>query len=145
MATLTELLHCSSLSCLTRMDGKNISTLESLRRKDISLPPVILLAHELELPVRIKAARAGAAAFLSRPVNILELIDAIDGLQEQLEEEPYRVLIVDDDPGLSSYHKSVLESAGVEVEVVHDPLAVLPPLADFRPELIVMDLYQPVD
>ena len=132
------------VAVLSDEDGwQNISTLESLRRKDISLPPVILLAHELELPVRIKAARAGAAAFLSRPVNILELIDAIDGLQEQLEEEPYRVLIVDDDPGLSSYHKSVLESAGVEVEVVHDPLAVLPPLADFRPELIVMDLYMP--
>lgn len=132
------------VAVLSDKDGwQNITSLESLRSEGISLPPVILLAHELELPVRIRAARAGAAAFLNRPVNILELIDAIDGLQEQLEEEPYRVLIVDDDPGLSSYHKSVLESAGVEVEVVHDPLAVLPPLADFRPELIVMDLYMP--
>ena len=132
------------VAALSDEDGwQNITTLQSLRSEGISLPPVILLAHELELPVRIKAARAGTAAFLNRPVNILELIDAIDGLQEQLEEEPYRVLIVDDDPGLSSYHKSVLESAGVEVEVVHDPLAVLPPLADFRPELIVMDLYMP--
>jgi diguanylate cyclase (GGDEF)-like protein len=124
-------------------EWQNITTLESLRSEGISLPPVILLAHELELPVRIKAARAGTAAFLNRPVNILELIGAIDGLQEQLEEEAYRVLIIDDDPGLSNYHKSVLESAGVEVEVVHDPLAVLLPLADFRPELLVMDLYMP--
>ena len=132
------------VAVLSDEDGwQNITTLESLRNEGISLPPVILLAHELELPVRIKAARAGTAAFLNRPVNILELIDAIDALHEQLEEEPYRVLIVDDDPGLSSYHKSVLKIAGVEVEVVHDPLAVLPPLTDFRPELIVMDLYMP--
>lgn len=132
------------LAVLSDADGwQNITTLETLRGEGTPLPPVILLARELELPVRIKAAKAGAAAFLNRPVNVLELIDEIDGLQEQLEEEPYRVLIVDNDPSLSGYHKSVLESAGVEVEVVHDPLAVLPPLAYFRPELIVMDLYMP--
>ena len=36
------------VAVLSDEDGwQNISTLESLRRKDISLPPVILLAHEL--------------------------------------------------------------------------------------------------
>ena len=125
-------------------DGRrSIKTLGKLRKEGSALPPLIFIARDLELTTRIEAARAGAAAFLSRPVNILELIDAIDGLQEQNEEEPFRVLVVDDDPGLSSYYKSVLEEAGVEVEVVHDPLAVLSPLGDFRPELIVMDLYMP--
>ncbi len=125
-------------------DGRrNISTLEKLKKQGSSLPPAIFIAHDLELPMRLLAARAGAVAFLGRPVNILELIDAIDGLQELQEEEPFRVLVVDDDPGLSSYYKSVLEEAGVEVLVVHNPLAVLQPLGDFRPELIVMDLYMP--
>ena len=125
-------------------DGRrSIKTLGKLRKEGSALPPIIFIARDLELTTRIEAARAGAAAFLSRPVDILELIDAIDGLQEQNEEEPFRVLVVDDDPGLSSYYKSVLEEAGVEVEVVHDPLAVLSPLGDFRPELIVMDLYMP--
>ena len=125
-------------------DGRrSITTLAKLAKQGISLPPVIFIARDLELATRIKAARVGTAAFLSRPVNTLELIDALDGLQEQQEEEPFRVLVVDDDPGLSSYYKSVLEEAGVEVLVVHDPLAVLQPLDDFRPELIVMDLYMP--
>jgi diguanylate cyclase (GGDEF)-like protein len=140
----TEGVAALLVAVLSDEDGwHNIATLENFRSDGTSLPPVILLARELELPVRIKAARAGAAAFLNRPVNVLELIDAIDGLQEQTEGEPYRVLIIDDDTGLSSYHKSVLEDAGVKVEVVHDPLTALPPLVDFRPELIVMDLYMP--
>ena len=122
---------------------QNITTLEKLRKNGSALPPVIFIARDLELTTRIKATRAGAAAFLSRPVNILELIDAIDGLQEQEEEEPFRVLVVDDDPGLSNYYTSVLEAAGMEVLVVNDPLSLLEPLGDFRPELIVMDLYMP--
>lgn len=122
---------------------QNITTLEKLRKNGSALPPVIFIARDLELTTRIKATRAGAAAFLSRPVNILELIDAIDGLQEQEEEEPFRVLVVDDDPGLSNYYTSVLEAAGIEVLVVNDPLSMLEPLGDFRPELIVMDLYMP--
>ena len=48
--------------------------------------------------------------------------------------EPYRVLIIDDDPEIVAYHQPVIEGHGIDVEIVCDPLDVMGPTARFRPD-----------
>src|SRR5205085_3483849 len=57
--------------------------------------------------------------------------------------ERLRVLIVDDDEPLATLYALALRDAGIAAETISDPLRLAAPLADFKPDLIVMDLYLP--
>ncbi|MEQ8603848.1 MAG: diguanylate cyclase [Marivibrio sp.] len=105
--------------------------------------PLIFIADDASIDARIAAVRAGAAAYLTPPLNALALIDRMEGLSGPGQAEPYRILIVDDDVVISKYYQAVLEQAGMTVLAVSEPMAVLGHLADFRPELILMDHYMP--
>lgn len=106
-------------------------------------PSLVFIADDSSVPARIAAVRAGADAYLTPPLNGLSLVDRLDGLRGALEAEPYRIMIVDDDALMAQYHAELLQSAGMTVEVVKDPFTVMRHLADFRPELILMDHYMP--
>ena len=71
------------------------------------------------------------------------LVDSLDGLTVRIPPEPYRILIIEDDAGLASYYASTLEQAGMNTVNLLDPLAVMAPLEDFRPDLVLVDLYMP--
>ncbi len=59
------------------------------------------------------------------------------------EEKPLRILIVEDSKSLANHFAMVLKQAGMETEMVTDPMTVMGPLEQFRPDLILMDLYMP--
>ena len=77
------------------------------------------------------------------PVTIVALIDKLDALTARSVEEPYRILIVDDDPILATSFAETLRQAHMHTVVVTDPLKVMEPLAEFRPDLILMDMHMP--
>ncbi|MBI4916711.1 MAG: response regulator [Acidobacteria bacterium] len=105
--------------------------------------PLVCLASHGDMTARLAAARAGAAGFLTRPVDLVSLVSRLDAIVHRADGEAFRVLVVEDDASLAAHYAGVLASAGIVVQVAPDPLAVLPALADFRPELILMDLYMP--
>jgi diguanylate cyclase (GGDEF)-like protein len=106
------------------------------------LPVVFISAHD-DLATRLGAARAGAVAFLAKPVHIGTLIDKLDNLTSPKPLTPYRVMIVDDSVALTAYHAAVLEQAGISVKTVNDPTTVIDSLMEFSPDLILIDLYMP--
>ncbi|MES9977482.1 MAG: response regulator, partial [Candidatus Thiodiazotropha sp. 6PLUC5] len=55
----------------------------------------------------------------------------------------YRVLIVEDDPAQADFADAILSKANFECLGVTDPMQVLDALKDFKPDLILMDLYMP--
>ena len=69
---------------------------------------------------------------------------AIDELTSPLDEEPLRVLVVDDEPDAASYHSLMLEEAGMIVQQVHHPADALSALDRFSPDLLLIDMYMPV-
>jgi diguanylate cyclase (GGDEF)-like protein len=91
----------------------------------------------------LKTIRAGGVAFLQKPVNLVSLIDKLDELNIQYESDPYRVLIVEDQATVASYYQMVLKMSGMATDVVLDPMKVLQQMAEFHPDLILMDLYMP--
>jgi diguanylate cyclase (GGDEF)-like protein len=105
--------------------------------------PLVVIANQSDLESRLRAARAGAAAYLVRPVATVALVDKLDALTARSIETPYRILIVEDEPIAATHFAETLRLAGMEVVVVTDPLKVMQPLSEFRPDMILMDMYMP--
>jgi diguanylate cyclase (GGDEF)-like protein len=96
-----------------------------------------------ELPVRLRAMRAGADAFIALPAQAEDVTGRIAELLAADSADPYRILIVEDDRSQAIFAESILRKAGMTTCMVTDPLAALDQLDQFRPELILMDLYMP--
>ncbi len=71
------------------------------------------------------------------------LIDRLDGIMSGIVNQPYHVLIVDDDPEQVSYYALVLQQAGMITSVALDPKQVIKILVEAKPEIILMDIYMP--
>ena len=56
---------------------------------------------------------------------------------------PYRVLVVDDDRQMGNYCESILGRAGMQVQSTQQAADVHQRVRDFKPDLVLMDLYLP--
>lgn len=127
-------------------DGDTEHALETLttlhESKEFKAPLVIFTGIDTILS-RLGAVRAGAQAYLVKPLDIADLIDALDTTTQRTEAEPFRVLIIDDDESLARHTELVLQGADMQTQLAIDPMQVLTALDDFSPELILLDLYMP--
>ena len=57
--------------------------------------------------------------------------------------EMSRVLVVDDEPQITRVLRTVLTSQGYQVRTASEGEAALTSFAEFRPELVITDLYMP--
>jgi len=118
-----------------------IGAVSRSRLLDTSVVPVIFVAEEDSLKARLQAVRAGARAFFGKPFDMQSLLDRLDYALRREEEEPHRVLVVEDRAQLGSHYAQVLGGAGLAVEVHDAGNDLLEALDRFRPELILMDLH----
>ncbi len=105
--------------------------------------PLVFISGRVDIEARIEAVRAGASAYFVKPVNIIEFVEKLEKITTHEEVEAYRVLIVDDDPDLADYHSTILSDAGMSTFIVTNPMQIFQPLIEFRPDLILMDMYMP--
>ncbi len=105
--------------------------------------PVIFLSARGDLTTRLKAFHAGGYAYFTKPVEISDLIDKLDTLTTIQPPEPYRVLMVEDDPLLASHYTLILRQAGIITSIVSSPAQVIQSMIELRPDLVLMDVYMP--
>ncbi len=105
--------------------------------------PTIFLSGREDFQARLAAVQAGGNAYFIKPALPLELVAMLDDLTVQKKPEPYRVLVVDDEPEIASYHSLILQEARMITYQVHQPERVLEVLQEFRPDLVLMDMYMP--
>ncbi len=105
--------------------------------------PLLVLSASGDIGNRLQAVRAGAAAFFTRPPDLHAFIDTLDKLVHIREQDPYRILIVDDNLDKAQLYAGTLEQAGMHTRVVDRPLEVLEHMHEFNPELILLDLHMP--
>jgi diguanylate cyclase (GGDEF)-like protein len=122
-------------------DGTDV--LIALRQETGKLVPTIFLSARGDFAARLAAVRAGGEAYFLKPARAIELVAALDELTRQQATEPYRILIVDDEPEISSYHAIILQEAGMVTYQVNEPARVLDVLGEFRPDMVLMDMYMP--
>ena len=105
--------------------------------------PVVFISSRNDFNARLDAVRAGGEAYFTKPIRAIDMVETLDTLTSNREPEPYRVLVVDDDPEVAAYHSFILEQVGMTTRLLHEPERVLDVLADFKPDLVLMDMYMP--
>jgi diguanylate cyclase (GGDEF)-like protein len=105
--------------------------------------PLIFLSERSNFTTRLATVRAGADAYFSKPLDMVALVDRLDALIYSEQVQPYRILVVDDDPDAADFHAAVLRGAGMDVRVLYQAVDVSQALGEYRPELILMDVYMP--
>ncbi len=116
------------------------------RERVAALPPAelprVFLSRGEGMAAPLRALRLGAQEVLKPPLSAgaVHRVDELLGLDRQ---QPYRVLIVEDNPQLARFYAATLRSSGMIVEIVNDPLEIMQPLRAFRPELVLLDVNMP--
>jgi len=119
-----------------------LSALFEVVRRQTPAPPTFYLSSQGDFHSRLAARRAGFDHFLAQPIDFGRLLRLLEQYSSRSEaRDPYRVLLVDDDPVLLRLHTLVLEEAGMLTQAVSDPAEALEVAHRFSPELIVLDLY----
>jgi diguanylate cyclase (GGDEF)-like protein len=112
-------------------------------RPEVDPFPVVYVSARTDFDARLNAIRAGGEAYFPKPVNTTELVAVLDRLISCPAPEPFKVLIVDDEPEVAQLHSSILQQAGMNTEVTCEAGRVLDLVAQFRPDLVLMDMYMP--
>lgn len=105
--------------------------------------PLIFASVRDDIEARLGAVRAKGRAYLTKPLDVIALVEALDRVTGRMANAPYRILVVEDDKSLARYYRVLLQDAGMESMALTDPLHVLQTLADFNPDLVLLDLYMP--
>ncbi|UAW98445.1 diguanylate cyclase [Halopseudomonas nanhaiensis] len=105
--------------------------------------PLIAVSDVDQFEVQIAAVRAGAQGFFTRPVDLAALENRLERCFGSLHNEPFRILVVDDDTELAARFATVLSGAGMRVETVEQPQDLLQHIETFQPDVIVMDVHMP--
>lgn len=104
---------------------------------------VIFISTRSNFEARLATVRAGADGYFSKPLDMVALIDRLDALTVDEEAQPCRILIIDDDLVTAEHYAAVLRAAGMDVKVLDRIPSMLQTLGEYRPELILMDVYMP--
>lgn len=128
---------------ITMPDGDGTAALADLVRHITPRVPAIFVTCHADFESRLRAVRAGARAYMVKPVDIGELIDQLDRLAGTSPPDPYRILIIDDSPVLAEYYALILQHGGMLARVSCDSMQAMAALEDFNADLILMDAYMP--
>ncbi len=123
--------------------GPSPKDLTALLQTRESGAPLVLISAQNDLTARLQVVRTGCDIYLPYPVDLEALASRLDALLEPPPRDPERILVVEDSPVQANYVGSILQEAGMEVRLVTNPDETLEQLADFKPDLILMDLYMP--
>jgi diguanylate cyclase (GGDEF)-like protein len=106
--------------------------------------PLLFYSHQdTDTPTRLAAVRAGGQEFFTGTLDASSLLERIEVLTHVAQYEPYKVLIVDDSRAQATYTERALNSAGILTRTLIEPIQAMAELAEFQPDLIILDMYMP--
>ncbi len=128
------------IDLLTDSNGEKIQKIRESAPLHI---PLIFFTNRNSFQARLKAVRASGDAFFVNPINIITLVTKLDILCAIKPLEIYRILIIEDMVSLSNYYAAILQQAGMQTYILNNPVDILQGLAEFRPDIILLDIYMP--
>ncbi|PUA29349.1 MAG: hypothetical protein B0W54_01755 [Cellvibrio sp. 79] len=126
-------------------EGSGLQALGNLRKIKALLlqnTPIVLMSGRTDLNAKLRALRAGSSDYLIKPIDFNFLIEKLIQLINQ-NNKTYRVMVVDDDESVTNLQAEVLRYAGMEVLCVNQPLHSLQRAAEFKPDLVILDMHMP--
>ncbi len=120
-----------------------IEALSALKAETGRAVPAIFLSARDDFAARLGAVQAGGEAYFHKPARPIDLVTAIDELTNPNAPEPYRILVIDDEPEVAAYHGIILTEYGMKTRLLSEPAQILQVLDEFRPDMVLMDMYMP--
>jgi len=117
--------------------------IKAVQEKYLLNVPVIFISVRDDIESRLSALRAGAARYITKPIDNHKLLRILDEVTLRTPPEPYRVLLVDDDEMLVEYYAALLGEEGIETRALTNPLQALDVALAFNPEVIITDVHMP--
>ncbi|HXP96208.1 MAG TPA: response regulator, partial [Telmatospirillum sp.] len=111
-------------------------------RREVDVP-ALFVSKNASFDARLRAVQAGGEAYFLKPVAAHDIVAILDQVTTRNEPDPFRILIVDDEPEMADYHAVILEAAGMVVRQINQPSKILKELGEFLPDLVLMDMYMP--
>jgi PAS domain S-box-containing protein len=124
-------------------DDASAQFIGEIKAQHFSGVPIIFLSARQDTAAKLAAYRAGAAHYLTKPVDREVLVRTLAGAGAFVSKQPCRVLVVDDEPEQLAAHARILREAGMEVRETADPLEVPQLLDNFAAEVLVLDIAMP--
>ena len=121
-------------------DMKDVLEIQKQHQPDLS--QLFCIVPNGDLLPRLKAVRAGCCAFFQKPVDVFYFTQTLNQKCSVMGES-YRILIVDDSHSLAEYYSLILSEAGMVTHAISDPMSLLEALDNFKPDLLLMDVYMP--
>jgi diguanylate cyclase (GGDEF)-like protein len=125
-------------------DEAGAQRLTSRLRGHTSPIPIVFTSRQTDLRSHLQAIRAGGQAYLPEPIDATMLVDLLDQVSKRADADPYRIVMVDDDPMQIQAYTLLLSGAGMRVAGVTTPAKALQTIAKVQPDLILMDVHMPV-
>ncbi len=120
-----------------------IETINELKESGDIDCPVVFLSFRDDIEARLSAVRAGADGYFKKPFDVGEFITFFERMTHRVEEEAFRVIIIDDDDFLAQFYSVVLQQVGIEILVVNDPMEAVASINVFKPDILLLDIHMP--
>lgn len=117
--------------------------IKDLRAQGELTCPVVFVSSLDDFEARLDTIRAGGNGYLVKPITATDLGNTLAHITMTTDDNPYRVLVLDDDEDMIDYYTSILEAAGIVVDSLARPEAALDRLKTFQPDVIITDINMP--
>jgi diguanylate cyclase (GGDEF)-like protein len=125
-------------------DGSGYGIVEYARQKrDGDAAAILMLSAAGDFVDLAEAIHAGADACYTKPAEIEAALRKLLQMLERSQAEIPRILVVEDDEFHAAFARTLLESAGYQVDVCSAPRSFADHMATFHPELLLMDVNLP--
>lgn len=107
------------------------------------LVPVLVFTAQESFTDRVKVARLGGRGFLHKSLSPEQVMDAIVQVLQQSSKPEAKLLVVDDDPQLLDFLRTLLEPWGFRLTLLDDPQQFWDMLEQSTPDLLILDVEMP--
>ena len=117
--------------------------IQQVRQEQGASFPVLFISAYDNFSNRLAAVRAGSSHYLAKPVSAEKLCQMLATLLQKPEQDPYRVMLIDDDNDVLRFYRQILKLAGYQVYCCQQPKQALQLILRHLPELVLIDLHMP--
>ncbi len=117
--------------------------IKKIHQQQILKSPIVYTSADDSFDSRLKAVRAQSDGYFVKPFEVNALLDYLQVTVKTESSKPFRVLVIDDDQLLAEHYQQLLNAAGFEADHINKPQHIAQKLADFAPELILLDMHMP--
>jgi DNA-binding response OmpR family regulator/HPt (histidine-containing phosphotransfer) domain-containing protein len=128
--------------CFPDSTDNGLALLRELANDETTVPVVVFTAQE-NFSDRLEVARLGAQSFLQKPIAPKKVINAIAEVLQQATTSEAKLLIVDDDPQMLDFLRTLLTPWGFNLTFLNDPQQFWQTLKQTTPDLLILDIEMP--